>query len=152
MRERAKAKLGSTMALLFCAVVSGGCGGPARGARPATLQQAGELTPLGARVYKQRCLACHGRQGEGLGSAPAVLGPTALPLQGMKGDHGPFRTAQDVFDYTKANMPLPRNRIGTLTDEQYWAVVTYMLLTKGVAMPEEGLSPETASSVVVNPG
>jgi mono/diheme cytochrome c family protein len=49
-------------------------------------------------------------------------------------------------------MPLPKKKVGTLSDQQYWDVVGYLLAASGRKVPEGGLSPDNAASVQVNPG
>ncbi len=125
------------------------CGGSGSPANDAAVAKAKKQSPTGAKVYKSECAGCHGSQGQGLGGTPEVMGPTALPLKGVGGDIGPFKTAQDVFDYVKKEMPLPKSKVGSLSDEEYWAVVEYMLVgSKRKVSP--GLSAENAADVVVN--
>jgi mono/diheme cytochrome c family protein len=78
------------------------------------------------------------------------MGAAALPPSGS--DRGTFMTGQDVFDYVKSEMPLPKKKVGTLSDQQYWDVVGYLLAASGRKVPEGGLSPDNAASVQVNPG
>ncbi len=129
-------------------VVLAGCGAAGGAAEPA-LTGARDTAPKGAAVYDCECAGCHGAHGEGLGSAPAVMGAGALPPSGS--DRGTFSTAQDVFDYVKGEMPLPKKKVGTLSDQQYWDVVGYLLAASGRKVPEAGLSPDNAAAVAVNP-
>jgi mono/diheme cytochrome c family protein len=122
------------------------CGGAMRGASDEALAKARTASPQGASVYRAECAGCHGNRGEGSPGAPAVFGAGAL----RGGEHG-FRTAADVFAYTKAEMPLPRRRAGTLSDEQYWAVVTHLLVASGVDVPARGLSADNAARVTLTP-
>jgi mono/diheme cytochrome c family protein len=134
-----------SLLLIFAA----GCGASGGAAEPA-LTGARDTAPKGAAVYDRECAGCHGAHGEGLGSAPAVMGAAALPPSGS--DRGTFMTGQDVFDYVKSEMPLPKKKVGTLSDQQYWDVVGYLLAASGRKVPEGGLSPDNAASVQVNPG
>jgi hypothetical protein len=77
------------------------------------------------------------------------MGPGAIPVGGAEGDHGPFNTAQDLFAYTKKNMPLPPPKAGSLSDEEYWAVVAYMLSANGTDIPADGLNADNAASVTI---
>ncbi len=125
------------------------CGGSASPANDAAVAKAKKQSPIGAKVYKKECAGCHGSQGQGLGGTPEVMGPTALPMKGVGGDTGPFENAQDVFDYLQRAMPLPKSKIGSLSDEEYWAVVEYMLVGAKRKVPP-GLNGDNASDVVVN--
>ncbi|HMR73979.1 MAG TPA: cytochrome c [Polyangiaceae bacterium] len=125
------------------------CGGGGGAANDASVAKAKKQSPKGAQVYQRECAGCHGNSGQGLGGTPEVLGAAALPLKGVGGDHGPFRNAQDVFDYVKREMPLPKSKAGSLSDEDCWAVVEYMLAGSGRDVGP-GLTAENAASVVVN--
>lgn len=144
-----------------------------RGATPAQLAQAKGEVPEGYAVFQQRCAPCHGERGESVSNAPAILGPGALPeyprernlnATAASGDpellrleaqtrpagapwRDPFRTASDLYRYTSKNMPLPAESAGTLSPDQYWAVVNFMLVAQGVALPAGGVNPANASSV-----
>lgn len=105
--------------------------------------------PSGARVYDAQCGTCHGSRGEGARGIPALLGQGALPLQRRgRQREVPFRTAQDVFEYTSVKMPLPPTRAGTLSEREYWSVVSF--LVRGRAAPAEAVTPATARSIVIN--
>ncbi len=134
--------------LIAAAVCLGACGGGSGSA--AAADSARQAVPAGAAVYDRECAGCHGKSGEGIGKTPAVMGEGALPLKGADGHHGPFRTAQDVFDYVKREMPLPESKAGSLSDQDYWAVTAYMLAGSGRKLPGGKLNAETAQGVVVN--
>ena len=126
-----------------------GCAG-GMGASEPQLAYAQQQAPQGADVYASQCADCHGKSGGGGPHAPPVMGPNGLPLHGHDGDAGPFATAQDVFSFVKAKMPLPKSHAGTLSDAQYWAVTNYILAGKGVKLPSGGATPANAASVVAN--
>jgi hypothetical protein len=44
-------------------------------------------------------------------------------------------------------MPLPKNRVGTLSDAEYWSVTDFMLRAHGVDLPARGLTAANAKSV-----
>jgi len=70
---------------------------------------------LGQKVYLAHCAACHGQKGEG-GSAHPLVGPGKLRS---------YQNAFNLYNYTKLTMPFDRPQ--SLKDEEYWAVVAYML-------------------------
>lgn len=115
-----------------------------------SVEQARSASPRGAKVYERECSGCHGDDGGGLSGTPRVMGAGALPLRGASGKLGPLRSAKDVFDYVSSEMPLPKARVGSLPEADYWAVVEFMLRGAGKDVPAEGLSAATASSIVVN--
>jgi mono/diheme cytochrome c family protein len=107
--------------------------------------------PTGARVYDAHCAGCHGATGEGARGIPALVGAEALVFQRGKRQEGKtFQTAQDVFDYTSTKMPLPPKRVGSLSERDYWAVVSFLLRAKGASLPPGGLTPLNARSIMVN--
>ena len=90
----------------------------------------------GARVYAQRCAACHGARGEGTGSgataAPRLVGrepregfPFGQDPRHVKtiGNYWPYATT--VFDYVRRAMPL--GAAGTLTPDELYAVTAFLL-------------------------
>ncbi len=137
------------ISLFAGALVVAACGGAQQGSAGADLDRAKRVSPQGAAVYARECGGCHGKSGEGQGPTPSVMGDSALPREAS--DRGPIRTAQDLFDYVKGNMPLPKSKVGTLSDEDYWAVTTYMVVANGKMTPQEGLNASNASGVVINP-
>jgi cytochrome c5 len=143
------------------------------GASDANLAQAKSRANQGAALYDRACAKCHGPRGEGLAAAPAIVGATALPRyprdqSGVQLYQDPqqiqrqaqlrvpgaasrpeFVTANDVFQY------LQRHRTEVIkpdtgmdvSDEELWAVLSFVLIAYGSAVPDAGLSPENAASV-----
>jgi hypothetical protein len=48
-------------------------------------------------------------------------------------------------------MPLPKTKAGSLTPEEYWAVVNFLLTGHGSAVPAGGVNAANAASVEVKP-
>jgi cytochrome c len=160
---------------LLGAMVVGACAATAIGASDANLARARSLAASGADVYARECAECHGQHGEGLGNAPGIMGSGALPefprdqtatgspmttdteelrIRQMSRPQGaptrdPFRNAQDVYNFISLNMPKGRSRAGQLKPEQYWAVLTYILLGNGAKVPDGGINERNASSIPV---
>lgn len=153
------------VALGLAALLTLACGGPPSGAQARSVADAKKRTPEGAGVFERQCSGCHGKRGEGHGSAPALMGPSALPTyasgdpaatgaQPANGEAGepvrqPFRTAEDLHTYVKEWMPLPKDRIGSLKDEEYWAVVNFILIANESAVPPNGVNAANASTVEI---
>lgn len=77
--------------------------------------------------------------------------PEALRLEAQTRPAGapwrdPFRSAEDLFRYVSKNMP-PADDAGSLSADEYWAVVDFMLRAHGVEVPAEGVTAENASTV-----
>src|SRR5690348_5553820 len=65
--------------LLAALALAGACAGRQRGATPENLARAQGAAPNGLALFKNHCAGCHGQRGEGVGRAPRILGPGALP-------------------------------------------------------------------------
>jgi mono/diheme cytochrome c family protein len=127
----------------------------------------------GADLFDRNCASCHGRRGEGLTTAPPIIGPGALSkyprddspsanpalfatnaniqqdsarVPGQP-SRGAFETAQDLFDYVSTRMPLPKSAAGTLKPEEYWAIVNFMVIAHGLPAPSGGVTAANAKSV-----
>jgi mono/diheme cytochrome c family protein len=157
----------ASIALGLAAALTFSCGGAQTGAQARSVTDAKKRTPEGARVFERQCAGCHGTRGEG-GSAPPLMGPSALPMYAL-GDPAatagqqqideasepgepvrqPFRTAEDLHAYVKEWMPLPKDRIGSLKDEDYWAVVNFILIANESAVPPNGVNAANASTVEI---
>ena len=99
----------------------------------------------GAAVYAQQCATCHGAKGEGVAPAPALVGRTpdagyVFAKDGKAtrtiGNYWPYATT--VYDYIRRAMPL--NTPGTLTADQTYSLVAFLLSANGII----------ADSVVMN--
>jgi mono/diheme cytochrome c family protein len=144
------------------------------GATDSGIAKARVASPPGADAFDRECASCHGKRGEGLTIAPAVMGAgslaeyprndasssdpafaTSAPVQGDsahvpgQAKRDPFHTAQDVYDYVSSRMPLPKSAAGTLKPEEYWAIVNYLLVANGVAIPAGGVTEANAKSVAL---
>jgi mono/diheme cytochrome c family protein len=150
-----------------------GCAVTQLGATTADLARANDRAAPGATTYAAECAKCHGQRGEGLASAPALMGPGALPEyprnSGGSGDPGfidaqqlqiemqarpagaawrdPFKNAQDLYNYASTHMPA--GHAGELKPGDYWAVVNYLLAAQGASLPTGGIGPANASSTPI---
>lgn len=124
-------------------------------------------------MFARECASCHGARGESASNTPQILGEGALPeyprardlnaspaagdpeslkLEAQSRPPGapwrdPFRTARDLHNYVSKHMPLPQERAGSLSPEDYWAILNFMLLAHGVQVPPEGVTAQNAASV-----
>jgi hypothetical protein len=155
------------------AVVSLACASTKSGATPDDIARAHDQAAQGASVFTNECASCHGGRGEGLASAPGILGPGALPEYprdtGGVGDptitdpqliqiqaqtrpagapwRDPLRNAQDLYTFTTTH--LPKSRAANLKEGDYWAVVNFMLAVQGVSLPSGGIGPTNAASIPI---
>lgn len=89
--------------------------------------------PQGAEVYRSRCAACHGLAGEGASADRLVAdGPKhAFPCgddpdafaKRTIGNYWPHATT--LFDYVRRSMPF--DRPGSLSDDEVYAVIAWLL-------------------------
>jgi cytochrome c len=102
----------------------------------------------GVWIYGQKCASCHGENAEGDEDTPALAGEEALPLEPTRDGSKrilAFYTAADVFAY--ASKEMPPMEPGQLAEEEYWALVAYVLKLGGHELGDEPLSAENAPSV-----
>jgi S-disulfanyl-L-cysteine oxidoreductase SoxD len=111
------------------------CGGGASQVPEAAPQTFAEQVQLGQKLYGDHCASCHGGSGEGHDKAPAVVGISkgALPLDppaAAKFRKGQFKTVADIATFVTQNMPPGKG--GSLTEEQYWAILAFDLHANGI--------------------
>ncbi len=101
----------------------------------------------GEEVYMAKCAACHGEFGESAGRWPMVAGGNGS----LKSDD-PVKTVgsyfahlSTVFDYVRHAMPFGDAQ--SLTNDELYAVVAYMLNLNDIVDDKFVLSRETWSSV-----
>jgi len=81
----------------------------------------------GEEVYAEKCAACHGDFGEGVGRVPGLFGGV-----GSLGSEAPSRRvgslwphAPTLFDYIRRTMPFGNAQ--SLSDDETWALTAYVL-------------------------
>jgi cytochrome c len=122
----------------------------------------GSGTPReGGEIYAKRCAACHGANGEG-GSAEALVGsePVASAPFGPEyerwrtgrpdvpftiGNYWPYATT--IFDYVRRAMPA--NAPGTLTANETYSLVAWLLMKNGIVPEAAVMNAETLPRVVM---
>src|SRR5258707_2266939 len=110
---------------------------------------AGSGTPAqGATVFAAKCAGCPGAKGEG-GQGPQLVGgigslpaPNPNPVRTV-GSYWPYATT--VFDYVRRTMPW--NQPKTLTNDETYAVVAYVLNLNGIVKDGEVLNKDTLAKV-----
>jgi len=101
----------------------------------------------GVFLYGQSCAGCHGDDGEGDDDTPAIAGVGALPMTAPEGSEREvtFETAADLFGYVKSNMPPLAP--GSLADDEYWAIVHYVLKQAQIDPGVDVVSPDNAAGI-----
>lgn len=104
----------------------------------------------GKEIYMAKCAACHGEDMtspvQGTGAAALVGGRGTLDSGSPKKtveSYWPY--ASTVFDYTKRAMPF--NAPGSLTDDEVYAVVAYILAEGGIIDQSTPMNAETIAEV-----
>lgn len=109
-----------------------------------------EQVALGGTEYGAHCASCHGAGGEGTDMGPRLVGLAegALPLAPRPGAVRTtrFETVADVAAFAVENMPA--GAPGSLTAEQYWAILAFALSANGITLDEK-LTPELAATLVI---
>jgi mono/diheme cytochrome c family protein len=118
-------------------------------AAPATFA---EQVTLGQKLYSEQCAGCHGNSGEGTKDGPAVVGldKGALPLEPAstaKYRKTQFKTVADIADFVVKSMP-PKAP-GSLTGEEYLAILAFDLKANGIDLGDKKLDLELAKTLEV---
>jgi len=108
----------------------------------------GSGTPKqGEIVYLAKCVACHGEKGAGKPNDQLVGGQGTLP-----GDKPPVKTvgsfwpyATTIFDYVRRAMPY--NESKSLTNDEVYAVVAYILQLNGLVGENDTINAKTLPKV-----
>jgi mono/diheme cytochrome c family protein len=150
-----------------------GCAGGQLGAGEENLSAARSAFAEGSDLFTKNCAGCHGSRGEGSERGPGIIGLGALPVYPSDHDRAtnsafsdpqtleeearvrpagapsrpPFRTADDVERYVSTQMPLPKDRVGSLSEQEYWSIVSFVLAAHGVELPDNGVNANNAASV-----
>jgi hypothetical protein len=91
------------------------------------------------------------RDNSGSGMA-TITDPQQLQIQTQTRPAGapwrdPFRNAQDVYDFVSAH--LPKSRASEMKQDDYWAVVTFLIAAQGGQPPAGGISAANARSISI---
>jgi mono/diheme cytochrome c family protein len=101
----------------------------------------------GARIYVEKCSACHGDNGRNpaaAGAAPMVSGPIA-DISGPKTIGSFYGYSTTVFDFVRRAMPwnMPR----TLSNDEVYAVTAYLLAINKIIGENDVMNAETLPKV-----
>ncbi|MGZ5252490.1 MAG: c-type cytochrome [Caldimonas sp.] len=101
----------------------------------------------GGKLFAEHCAKCHGDAGQGK-KGPAPVGKDALPLDPpakAKLRKTQFHTAQDVAAFVATNMPPKKG--GSLTTDEYYAILAFDLKANGVDVSGKKIDPTTAAAI-----
>lgn len=114
------------------------------------LPQGSGSVSQGKTVYQQQCLACHGQNLEG-GIGDRLIGgrgslvnndPAKAPVKTVE-SYWPYATT--LFDYVKRSMPFTAPN--SMTNDQVYAVVAYILSEAKIVPPDAVLDAKTLAQV-----
>jgi mono/diheme cytochrome c family protein len=107
----------------------------------------------GAQIYALACAACHGDKLEG-NPAKGIGGDKLLGGRGTLASKTPVKTVESywpyattLFDYVKRAMPF--NAPGSLSDDDIYSVVAYVLSEAKIIKPTEAMNAKTLPAVVM---
>ncbi|MFL6792535.1 MAG: c-type cytochrome [Bradyrhizobium sp.] len=101
----------------------------------------------GRAVYAEQCAACHGVEGQGGGLGDRLVGgqgtlATAKPVRTV-GSYWPY--APTLFDYIRRAMP--QNAPQSLSNEDVYAVSSYILNLNGLLPADAVLDAKTLAAI-----
>jgi cytochrome c2 len=97
----------------------------------------------GEEIFVEKCASCHGDFAEGIDNWPKLAGGMGTlnrddPLKTV-GSYWPYLST--TFDYVRRSMPF--GAAGTLTDDETYAIVSYILFSNDLIADDFELSKET---------
>ena len=100
----------------------------------------------GAGLYQRACFVCHGHNGRG-DQAPALVGgrDTLTEARPKRTVESFWPHATTLWDYTKRAMPYEQP--GSLSDEEVYAIVAYVLHLAGVIEDDEVIDGESLPQI-----
>src|SRR4029077_9547298 len=108
---------------------------------------------VGAKVFADSCAACHGDKGQG-NPTKGVGGDRLLGGRGTLASDTPIKTVESywpyattLFDYVKRAMPL--NAPGSLSDNDVYSVVAYVLSEAKIIKPTDTMNAATLAKVTM---
>ena len=105
----------------------------------------------GQKIYQTKCMACHGDKLQGSPLGDRLIGgrgtlvnndPTKAPVKTIE-SYWPYATT--IFDYVKRAMPF--NAPGSLTDDEVYAVVAYILGEANIVAKNDVINASTLPRV-----
>jgi cytochrome c len=99
----------------------------------------------GAKIFAEKCVACHGENGQGGVAARLIGGPPKATLDGGKGIANYYPYATTVFDFIRRSMPWNAPR--TLTDHEVYALTAYLLAANKLIGEDDEINATTLPKV-----
>jgi S-disulfanyl-L-cysteine oxidoreductase SoxD len=107
------------------------------------------ISAQGARIYAEKCSACHGEGGKGgvaPGAGPLVGGaPLTNGIETAKTIANYYAYATTVFDYIRRAMPFNAPR--SLSDDEVYALTAYILAINKLIGEQDVMDAKTLPTV-----
>ena len=108
----------------------------------------GHGTPAeGGKIFAQRCVACHGLNGEGTdtaaGVAPMLIAQDQTDTDGIRHLH--FATT--LFSFIFRAMPMLEEK--SLSEDQAYALAAFLLFRNGIIQEDEEMNAKSLPQVVM---
>ena len=101
----------------------------------------------GARLFGEKCAACHGESQEGSAQAPALVGGkgtlTSLHPKLTAGSYWPFATT--IFDYIRRAMP--RFQEGSLKVDEVYSLTAFILFRNDIIKEDDVIDAATLPKI-----
>ena len=100
----------------------------------------------GAKIYAEKCIACHGADGVGQPNDRLVGGQGTLTQLAQVRTIGSFWPyASTVFDYIRRAMPFQAPE--SLTNDEVYALTAYLLARNGIIRERDEMNARTLAKV-----
>jgi len=99
----------------------------------------------GAKVYAEKCAACHGDKGAGGIAGQLVGGPPKATLDGGKTIANFWPAATTLFDFIRRAMPYTAPK--SLTDQEVYALTAYLLAANKLIGENDDINAKTLPQV-----
>ena len=101
----------------------------------------------GARLFAEKCAACHGENQEGSAQAPALVGGkgtlTSMHPKLTVGAYWPFATT--IFDYIRRAMP--RYQEGSLKADEVYSLTAFILYRNEIIKEDDVIDARTLPKI-----
>jgi mono/diheme cytochrome c family protein len=99
----------------------------------------------GAKIFADKCSACHGDSGKGGIAGQLVGGPPKASLDGGKTIANFWPAATTLFDYIRRAMPYTQPR--SLSDQEVYALTAYLLAANKLIGENDEMNQTTLPKV-----
>ncbi len=99
----------------------------------------------GAKIYAEKCAACHGDKGQGGIAGRVIGGPPKATLDGGKTIANFWPAATTLFDFIRRAMPYTAPR--SLSDQEVYALTAYLLAENKLIGENDEINAKTLPQV-----